>query len=91
MIVEKLRHYLQQNYIVTANTSEVVSAMGKADQKLKGIYENHAYTVIGLFENLPWNKPGSKLEYITLVKVRNPWGRGIWKGDWSFDCPLWTP
>lgn len=24
------------------------------------------------------------------MKIRNPWGRGIWKGDWSFDCPLWT-
>jgi len=49
MIVEKLRHYLQQNYIVTANTSEFVNKMDKADQKLKGIYENHAYTVVGLF------------------------------------------
>ena len=64
MIFEKLRHYLQQNYIVTANTSDLVNKMHKADQKLKGIYENHAYTVVGLYENLPW-KRDERLEQIT--------------------------
>lgn len=56
MVIEKLRYFLQQRYIVTANTSELVNAMDKADQKLKGIYENHAYTIVGLFENLVWER-----------------------------------
>lgn len=28
---------------------------------------------------------------ITLIRMRNPWGKGAWKGDWSFDSNLWTP
>ena len=26
-----------------------------------------------------------------LVKLRNPWGKGEWKGDWGDDSWLWTP
>lgn len=25
-----------------------------------------------------------------MLKIRNPWGRKGWKGDWSFSSPLWT-
>ena len=25
-----------------------------------------------------------------LVKLRNPWGKGEWKGDWSDDSYKWT-
>lgn len=25
-----------------------------------------------------------------LVKLRNPWGSGEWKGDWSDKSDLWT-
>jgi calpain-15 len=26
-----------------------------------------------------------------LVQLRNPWGKGEWKGDWSDQSPYWTP
>ena len=25
-----------------------------------------------------------------LVKLRNPWGKGEWNGDWSDSCYKWT-
>jgi hypothetical protein len=27
---------------------------------------------------------------VKLVKMRNPWGEGEWKGDWSDKSDLWT-
>lgn len=34
------------------------------------------------------NKDGKT---VRLVKTRNPWGGGEWKGDWGDESPLWTP
>lgn len=50
-----------------------------------GIFSSHAYTVIGIQPNLEW-----KGRNVTLIKVRNPWGKKAWKGDWSFSSGTWT-
>lgn len=46
-----------------------------------GLVGGHAYTVLKLVE---------LTKDIRLVQVRNPWGRGEFKGDWSDKSPLWT-
>lgn len=59
--------------------------MTDAEQDHLGIYSNHAYTLLSIFPNLPY-KGGQ----VTLLKVRNPWGRKEWKGDWSYYSSVWT-
>jgi len=52
----------------------------------KGLQDGHAYTVIGAKE-ITLAKDLSK---VRLVKVRNPWGKNEWKGDWSDRSKKWT-
>jgi len=44
-----------------------------------GIISAHAYTVLDAYE----------VEGLRLVKLRNPWNQGEWKGDWSDGSHTW--
>jgi hypothetical protein len=46
-----------------------------------GIISGHAYTLAGCYD----------IGGTTLLKLRNPWGKGEWKGDWGDNSNLWTP
>lgn len=50
-----------------------------------GIVSGHAYSLISTHEVRVGNKNWR------LCKLRNPWGRGEWTGDWSDGSKLWTP
>ncbi len=54
--------------------------------KALGLVDNHAYTLIGAYDI-----EVSAGEREQLLKVRNPWGRGEWEGDWSDSSDKWTP
>jgi calpain-15 len=43
--------------------------------------QGHAYAILGAYEL----SDGTK-----LVKTANPWGRDVYRGDWSDNSPLWT-
>lgn len=62
--------HLKKGAIITCATSAEVQQMTDQEQHQLGIYSNHAYTLLGVFSNLKY-KDG----YVTLLKVRNPWGR----------------
>ncbi|KAI9644088.1 hypothetical protein NHQ30_007440 [Ciborinia camelliae] len=47
----------------------------------KGIYEGHAYSILRAVE----------IDGQRLVLLRNPWGKGEWKGAWSDGSKEWTP
>lgn len=48
----------------------------------QGILANHAYGILGV----------QQLDSgVRLLRVRNPWGEGEWKGAWSDNAPEWTP
>lgn len=45
-----------------------------------GVVQGHAFSILRLCD-----ADGHK-----LMCLRNPWGRGEWKGDWSDDSECWT-
>ena len=50
-----------------------------------GIVLGHAYTLLSVHEIT--TRDGK----IWLLKIRNPWGRVEWNGDWSDKSSKWTP
>lgn len=61
--------------------------MSKDEQKKMGIYSNHAYTLLYIVDGIRHSTTKNKT---TLMYLRNPWGKGEWKGEWSFECLSWT-
>lgn len=50
-----------------------------------GIVLGHAYTLLSAAQIQ--DKHG---DFVRLVKLRNPWGSGEWKGNWSDASDCWT-
>lgn len=63
--------------------SEVVD-QGKGDvhQTDQGVLVNHAYTLLDVSEV-------GGVDKTRLLKLRNPWGSGEWKGAWSDESGEW--
>jgi len=62
----------------------IMSSASKSDYKIeaRGIYTSHAYTLITAKK---WVE-----RHLYLLKLRNPWGEGEWKGKWSDNSRYWT-
>ena len=53
------------------------------NQSDSGIYQGHAYTFLNA-TILRVNE-----QEVKLVQLRNPWGKGQYKGKWSDNDPSW--
>ena len=62
----------------------IMSSASKNNNKVElgGLIPSHAYTLISAKK---W-----KERNIYLIKLRNPWGEGEWKGKWGDNSPYWT-
>jgi hypothetical protein len=49
-----------------------------------GLVKNHDYSLIEIHEMI------YRGQFLRLLKLRNPWGKVEWKGDWSDSSKLWT-
>ncbi|HAO22905.1 MAG TPA: hypothetical protein DCQ37_22125, partial [Desulfobacteraceae bacterium] len=89
-----------KNRFIMGCGSEDISKTGDDSQdKTSGIANTHAYSLIAVYEIkkepsgkrvLRSGEPSSPYND-RIVKLRNPWGKGEWKGAWSDDSPEWTP
>ena len=64
----------------------MAASQGQGEENTaQGIVSGHAYSLISI------NEFEHQGQLVRLLKLRNPWGSGEWKGDWSDASPLWTP
>lgn len=52
----------------------------------KGLIEWHYYSLLGTYTVIDEEKD----KEVTLIKLRNPWGKKIWEGSWSCQDTRWT-
>ena len=69
--------------IITAGSNVNCGSDNKTTKD--GIACSHAYTILGAYELKDDN--GSPVE--KLLKMRNPWGKEKYKGDWSDESTKW--
>ena len=64
----------------------MTSSHGKGENESQsGIISGHGYSLIGVYEFMHQG------QNVRLCRLRNPWGRGEWKGEWSDNSSKWTP
>ncbi|XP_036421008.1 calpain-2 catalytic subunit-like [Colossoma macropomum] len=73
---------------------------GCGEVKRGQLIKEHAYSVTGAEElpcgpegftcKWPWLCARARPEMIHLIRIRNPWGMGEWKGPWSDGSAVWT-
>lgn len=69
----------------TAVASQVDADVSKSNVKSVGLVDAHAYSLIGA---KLLTLDNGKTE--RLVKIRNPWGKKEWTGDWGDNSSKWT-
>lgn len=91
-----------KKYVITAGSDDFNMGQDTFVQKI-GIAGCHAYSVLGVYIIAFDKKEGRPIRYEDLdnlpgdtvverlVKLRNPWGKGEWTGDWSDSSEKWTP
>lgn len=78
----------QWAYLVSASLNEYAMVASSkpgsdTDQSNSGIYQGHAYTFLNatLLE--------ARGQKVKVVQIRNPWGKGEYKGRWSDGDSAW--
>ena len=75
----------KRQYVIATSVSSDKQHKTQESIKTMGLVDSHAYSLISAHVV----QKGSLT--VRLLKIRNPWGRKEWNGDWSDHSPLWTP
>ncbi|XP_068432624.1 calpain-3b isoform X2 [Clinocottus analis] len=65
---------------------DIFSATDLESRTDQGLVRGHAYSIIGLAEC----DEVAKDTRIRLIRLRNPWGRVLWKGPWNANSEEWS-
>lgn len=68
-------------------TQSVLCASGSSGKD--GLHKGHAYSILRVAK-VNTGAMGLGGTTFRLVKIRNPWGCGEWKGDWGDKSDLWN-
>ena len=77
-------HKMLDNAIVCTSNTSNKGTNGEV-KETNGLYEGHAYSLLQTAKI--YLKNG---QMVMLVKIRNPWGKHEWNGDWSDGCKKWN-
>ena len=79
VIWARLLSYHQANYPIGASCHPD-GVMEEASAHAMGLLSAHAYSILDVRDTAS----------LRLVKLRNPWGKGSWRGEWSDGSPVWS-
>ena len=88
----------RNRFVMGAQTRNFMARTGDSLDPVTGLANTHAYTLIGVYEIvneygrkrvLRPGEPSSPYNE-RVLKLRNPWGRGEWKQEWSDSSSNWT-
>lgn len=94
-----LREADAKDYIMACGSDDINKTGNDNIDKTIGLAGNHAYSLISVHEivyeggrkrQLRPEEPSSANNE-KILKLRNPWGQGEWKGEWSDNSSKWTP
>lgn len=85
VVWEYLQSTQSAGYLTVASSTEDNMARSQLPLAQKGIVKGHAYTVLSVCQI---KTDAGRTEH--LIKLRNPWGKMEWNGDWSDNSKLWT-
>ncbi|KAM7395233.1 hypothetical protein PAMA_006817 [Pampus argenteus] len=77
-----MRKALQRGSLMGCSI-DVTSSSEMESRTEFGLVRGHAYSIIGLEET-------EKDKRIRLIRLRNPWGRVLWKGPWCPNSKEWS-
>jgi len=78
VLFKQLLQYRESGFLLGAGSP--AGSDSESNASPSGIVQGHAYSILDVQE----------VDAIQLVRLRNPWGRKEWTGDWSDHSDKWT-
>lgn len=78
VLFKQLLSYKESGFLLGAGSP--AGSDSEANASTSGIVQGHAYAILDVQE----------VDDVQLIRLRNPWGRKEWTGDWSDNSDKWT-